>query len=152
MSFFDGETTHPMDDKGRVSLPARHRKMLPDELVLVPSYNEEFRSLSVFTEDAFEKWVDSLIEKMGGLSEDSAESRHIERELFSKVRRVTIDPAGRILIPSELRQEACLGKTVKIVGVRRRIEIWNEELLKKSREAYSYAEIIKNDKKPQALS
>jgi len=136
MSFFDGESSHPTDTKGRVSLPSRHRKMLPDELVLVLSPDEQFPSLYVYSEDAYEKWAKSLIASMGGLPENLASSQHVLREIFGRVRRVSIDPAGRILIPAELRQAASLGKTVKIVGVWERLEIWNEEILKRSKESY----------------
>jgi len=136
MSFFDGESLHPADSKGRISLPSRFRKMLPDELVLVLSPDEGFPSLYVYSEEAYAKWANSLIQSMGGLPENLGSSQHVLREIFGRVRRVSVDTAGRILIPAELRQAASLGKTVKIIGVFERIEIWNEEIHKKSKVAY----------------
>ena len=136
MTFFDGESNHPADGKGRVSLPARFRKMLPDELVLLLSPDEGFPSLYIYSEEAYEKWAEALIQSMGGLPENLGSSQHIRREIFGRVRRVSIDSAGRILIPAELRQAASLGKTVKIIGVSDRIEIWNEEIHKKSKVHY----------------
>jgi len=136
MSFFDGESSHPADSKGRVSLPSRFRKMLPDELVLVLSPDESFPSVYIYSEEAYAKWANSLIQSMGGLPENLGSSQHVLREIFGRVRRVSVDQAGRILIPAELRQAASLGKTVKIIGVFDRIEIWNEEIHKKSKVAY----------------
>ena len=141
MSYFGGETSHSMDAKGRLSLPAKHRKMLPDELVLAPS-PEEFHSLWLFSEAAFEEWTKEVDEDKGGLLANSASAQHIIREMFRKQEIVGFDSAGRILIPAHLRQYASLEKTVKVIGAGKHIEIWNEDILAQSDALYSNEKIL----------
>ncbi|MCL1847125.1 MAG: hypothetical protein FWF91_04070 [Coriobacteriia bacterium] len=142
MSYFGGDTTHPMDVKGRLSLASKHRKMLPDDLVLVPSPEEDFPSLWLFSEAAFEEWTERVAEDKGGLLANSSSAQHINREMFRKQVIVTIDSAGRILVPANLRQYASLEKSVRVIGAGKHIEIWNEEILAKSDAFHSNHKIL----------
>ena len=137
MISFGGDTTHPMDVKGRISLPAKQRRMLPDELTVIPSPDKQFPSLWIYSEEAFEEWVDSVIEGKGGFQANSKSANHYRREMHRKVENVSIDQLGRILIPVHLRQYASLEKSVRVIGAGTHIEIWNEDILAQNDEFYS---------------
>jgi len=136
MSNFGGDTTHPMDVKGRISLPAKHRRILPDELVVIPSPDSQFPSLWIYSEEAYEEWVSSIIESKGGFQANSSSANHYRRELYRNKENVSIDQAGRVLLPANLRQFASLDKTVRIIGAGAHIEVWNEDILAQSDEFY----------------
>ena len=66
MAGLNGEYRHKLDAKGRLSLPSSIRKLLTEEtqMVVVPDARNEF--LSVYTNEAFDVWIDTLFEKRGG--------------------------------------------------------------------------------------
>ena len=56
MRFF-GTDERSVDEKGRISLPAKMRKALSDDVVVVPGFDN---ALYVFEEEAFLNWLDSF--------------------------------------------------------------------------------------------
>jgi MraZ protein len=137
MSILGGNAAHPLDVKGRVSLPAKHRKVLPDDLVIVPSPDRAFPSLWIYSNDAYNAWVEAVVESKGGFQANSASQYHLARVLYGKKEDIRCDSAGRILIPQELRKYASLEKSVVIIGAGNHIEIWNPELLEQSDTFYT---------------
>ncbi len=123
MKGFYGEFEHTMDAKGRVSLPAKFRKELPDNIVIAPGPN---RSLNIFAPDDFDSWKESLFESDGGYK--SVNKRHVKTRMFinSKAARSDVDSAGRIMIPSQLREHAGLGKQVFIFGDEDHVCLWDK--------------------------
>jgi MraZ protein len=142
MSNLDGNAAHPMDAKGRVSLPAKHRRILPDDLVIVRSPDEAFPSLWIYSNEAYDAWADMVIESKGGFQANSASQYHLERELYGRKEAIACDQAGRILIPQELRRYASLEKSVVIIGARNHIEIWAPDVLAQSNEFYRDYKIL----------
>lgn len=127
MRVFRGFDQHTLDAKGRVSLPAKYRKVLPENLVIVRSLDDDYRSLSVFTEEAFENWLDSLFAREGGY--DSNDLHHVDKmsKFLDKAQDVEVDKAGRINIPVNLRDYASMDKDVVIVGANDHIKIWDAD-------------------------
>jgi MraZ protein len=132
-----GDTTiHPMDAKGRVSLPAKYRRGLPDDLVIVRSPDRQFPSLRVYTNDQFVDWVNLLFDGMGGFQANSRRHNALKRRLYGGKQEVSVDQAGRIHIPLSMRQYASLEKSVVMVGVDDHVEIWDADILAQSDEFY----------------
>ncbi|NLG10234.1 MAG: division/cell wall cluster transcriptional repressor MraZ [Coriobacteriaceae bacterium] len=127
MRVFRGFDQHTLDAKGRVSMPAKYRKVLPENLVVVRSLDDDYRSLSIFTEEAFENWLESLFAREGGF--DSNDLRHVDKmsKFTDKAQDVEVDKAGRINIPANLRDYASLDKDVVIVGANDHIKIWDAD-------------------------
>ena len=73
MAGLNGEYRHKLDAKGRLSLPSSIRKLLTEEtqMVVVPDARNEF--LSVYTNEAFDVWIDTLFEKRGGFDPNKRE-------------------------------------------------------------------------------
>lgn len=116
---FIGEYAHTIDDKNRVSLPAKFRKEMGKKVIVSKGLD---RCLYVFTIDGWKKFSD-------GMSKSSltADRRGFERLTFGGANEAEVDSIGRILVPDFLRDWASLKGKVAVVGVENRVEIWNEK-------------------------
>lgn len=123
MSNLVGNFHHKLDAKGRVSLPANFRKVLPDRLKVTLSPEKE--CLYVFEPDAFGEWVDLFFKEDGGYNPRSRRHVKLRRVLNASARDAEIDAAGRINISADLRSDAGLDKEVVINGDTDHLEIWD---------------------------
>ena len=118
---FRGRYHHTIDPKGRLSVPAKFRDALAqygENLVVVP--NDQ--SLEVHP---LEEWQ-RLEEKLNAQSLFAPEVRQLSRLYISRAKDITIDGAGRILLPPDTRKQAGLEKEVTILGGGRKMfEIWD---------------------------
>ncbi|MDR3307805.1 MAG: hypothetical protein LBS58_02745 [Coriobacteriales bacterium] len=128
MNGFYGENLHTMDAKGRVLLPAKFRKVLPESLVVVPSLDRDFPSLRVYTEDGFSQWKRDLVAKDGGYQAYNQGQEDLLYAINSSAAPVDIDVAGRISIPLGHRNDAKLDKEVVVVGNDDYIAVWNSTI------------------------
>ena len=121
---FHGEYQHTVDTKGRVSLPAKFRKALPDEVVVVPAMAG---ALSVFSEEAYEAWVDSLFTNAEGentYDPMDPKAAMLRKQLNANAENVSVDSAGRITLSAKKRAQAGIEKDVYVIGDADHIEIW----------------------------
>lgn len=118
---FRGRFQHTIDPKGRLSIPARFRELLAQsdgQLVVVP--NEH--ALEVHP---LEEWK-VMEEKLAGQSRFDPVVREFARGYMSRAKDVTLDAAGRILLPPDAREQAGLTKDVTVVGGGLRMfEVWD---------------------------
>ena len=119
---FRGSFEHTMDSKGRVSVPAKFRDIIADRydgrLVLALDFD---RCLAVYPLEEWEK----LEEKIRTLPMMQKEVKEFMRFFFSSASECELDKQGRILIPPTLRERAAINKTVLLVGIINKIEIWD---------------------------
>jgi MraZ protein len=115
-----GEYTHAIDDKNRLSVPAKFRKELGDSIVITPGLDN---CLFAYT---MTEWA-KVSEKLSGLSMLQADTRSFNRFMFAGASEVDVDSNGRILIPEFLKKFADLKGKVVITGIHSRIELWNEK-------------------------
>jgi MraZ protein len=116
---FLGEYEHTIDDKSRLTLPARFREAFVDGGVVTRGMDG---CLMVFTKEAWERFVTLRLE---GLDPFSAEARQLSRFIFSGAAEAEPDRQGRIALPAALVQHAKLAKEVVVAGVRDHVEIWD---------------------------
>jgi MraZ protein len=116
---FLGEFEHALDDRGRISIPARFRPELANGLVITRGLD---RCLFVWPMDEWRP----IAEKLSQLSLMDADARRIHRLLFSGATDTAPDRLGRILVPAFLREYAELRETVVVVGLLNRLEIWSQ--------------------------
>ncbi|MBI3988815.1 MAG: division/cell wall cluster transcriptional repressor MraZ [candidate division NC10 bacterium] len=120
---FRGRYEHAIDDKGRLSIPARFREILAEQRqdgFILTNFN------SCLVAYPLQEWH-RLEEKIRPQSSFQREVLDFLRLFYSNATEVTLDNQGRILIPPELRRQAALQRAVIIVGVLNRIEIWGKE-------------------------
>lgn len=120
----NGEYRFKVDDKGRVSLPSKFRKVISKDLVV--TLNPDDECLWVFDPDEFNRWIDQLFVDSFG-KYDSSNKQHIK--LRSKLKRrsedVQIDASGRIMLPAKMRGAVDIDKDVVIVGNTGYFEVWD---------------------------
>ena len=123
----NGSFQFKTDAKGRVSLPAKFRKVLSEDLVVTCALTGEF--LMVFDgQDGFNAWVDSIFEdKFGGYNSTNREQLLLRSALKGNAFDVQADSAGRILLPAHLREKVGIDRDVVIVGNTGFFEVWSEQ-------------------------
>lgn len=122
-----GEYTHTLDDKNRLSLPAKFRSEMGKKIVLTRGLD---RCVAIFTRKEWEKIADKLSES----SMLQADSRSFNRFMFGGAVEAEVDSIGRVLIPDFLREWGSLGAKVAVIGVQSRVEIWNEKAWEANKE------------------
>jgi len=118
---FLGEYTHGIDDKGRLTIPAKVREELEAGAVITRGFE---KYLLVYKADDFTR----LTARTAMLSPTDPENRALLRLAFSGANEGVPDKQGRILIPPFLRAYAGieLGAECVIVGVGVNLEIWSK--------------------------
>ena len=115
-----GEYNHNIDDKGRVSVPAKFREDLWISFIVTKGLDN---CLFAYSKEEWTKFE----EKLKSLPLTNPNARNFIRFFFSGATECEIDKQGRINIPQSLREYAELGREVAIIGVSTRVEIWNRE-------------------------
>lgn len=116
-----GEHEHTIDDKNRLTLPARFRQSFADGVVVTRGIEP---CLAVYTKEG---WDDFVSSRLSGLDRFSREARDMRRYLFSATVVTELDKQGRVTIPAGLLAKADLGRDVIVAGVGDCLEIWNPE-------------------------
>ncbi|HET9252140.1 MAG TPA: division/cell wall cluster transcriptional repressor MraZ [Candidatus Eisenbacteria bacterium] len=136
MATFRGSYQHSIDHKGRVSIPARFRRVLGGENDTVVILRGLDTCVWLYSVEEFQRFEDRLRARSVG---DEA-TRRFQRMLLVDSRDETLDAQGRVAIPPRLIAHAQLEKDVLVIGVMDRMEIWNpalfEQYLKSSNRTY----------------
>lgn len=121
---FTGMFEHTLDAKGRVSLPAKIRKSLPETVKTVLALDKG--SIYVFSPKAYRAWFESFFEN-GRVNPRSMQEIKLQQRLMGYSEDSDIDSAGRIGISAKLRGLAGLEKDVTIIGCGDHLEIVDRE-------------------------
>jgi MraZ protein len=113
-----GTFEHRLDSKGRLVIPARFREELGSSVVA--SFGID-RCVSIYSQKSWE----GVLEKLHSLPYSKGKTRDLVRVLLASAHEIPIDPAGRILLPQSLRDQAEIDQEVSINGVLDHIEVWN---------------------------
>lgn len=129
---FIGDYLCKIDNKGRVVLPAAHRKVL---MALQEDCVVLRKNLFVNCIDLFPKkeWQAETVSLQGSCSQFNRKQAQFLREYFRGAMEVELDSAGRILIPKPM-MEVFGGQTeLNVVAVGSHIEIWEKAQYEASR-------------------
>jgi MraZ protein len=123
---FTGEYCNSIDQKNRLSIPAKFRNSLDQE-------NDKIFVLSKgFDECLFlyplEEW--KIVEQqLSSLSSIRDKNRNFIRKITRNANYVRYDSQGRIAIPEILLNYANISKEVLVIGVVKKIELWDKKTL-----------------------
>ena len=133
---FLGTHSPKLDDKGRLTLPAKFREALAGGLMVTKGQDH---CLYVFPRAEFEQMARKVAE--APFTNESV--RAYQRYLFAGTDEQEPDSQGRISIASELRRYAGLEKECVVIGAINRLEIWNaarwQDYLDEHEEGYAQA-------------
>jgi MraZ protein len=122
---FSGRFDHTIDDKGRLSIPAKFRDTLQShytqKLILTNSLDG---CVVAYPDKEWEALQNRVEEADPALREEGTD---ILRFFYSGATDCPIDRLGRILVPQSLRSFGGIKKNVVIVGMNKKIEMWAEE-------------------------
>ena len=114
-----GEHEHTIDDKNRLTLPARFRQAFVDGIVVTRGMDG---CLFAYTRTDWERLVEGRLASLDFLSQ---EGRRMQRFFFSGASETELDKQGRVGIPAALLEHAQLGRDVVVAGVHDHLEIWD---------------------------
>ncbi len=114
-----GEFEHTIDDKNRLTLPAKFRQALSGGLVITRGMDG---CLYCYPQAEWERLVEG---RLAGLDPLSKEGRLMQRYFFAGASEARPDKQGRVLVPTTLGKKAGIGREVVIAGVGDHLEIWD---------------------------
>ena len=114
-----GEFDHTIDEKNRLTLPAKFRQAFAGGLVVTRGMDG---CLYVFPREEWEASVEARLAELDPLSK---EGRLMQRYFYSGAAEADPDKQGRVMVPTALSDHAGLGRDVVIAGVRDHLEIWD---------------------------
>ena len=114
-----GEYEHTIDDKNRLTLPAKFRRTFEDGIVVTRGMDG---CLYAYAPAEWSRLVDANLATLSPLSQ---QGRRMQRFFFSGAAEAVPDKQGRVGIPSALIEHARLGRDVVVAGVNDHLEIWD---------------------------
>jgi MraZ protein len=120
-----GSHDHTLDDKNRLTLPAKFREAFQDGVVVTRGLDG---CLYAYRREDWGRLVESRLATLDPLS---PAGRRIQRHFFAGASEAELDKQGRVMIPAQLIEHAKLGKEVVVAGVNDRLEIWDRAAWRK---------------------
>ena len=115
---FVGEYQHTIDEKGRITIPAKFRGEFESGLYVTCGLDQ---CLWIFTREGWDRFSG----KLAGLPIGQANTRMLTRFFFSQASDAIPDRQGRILLPDNLRRFIGVGDNATIIGANDKVEIWH---------------------------
>jgi MraZ protein len=115
---FLGEHHVRLDDKSRLFLPTRWRSEFTEGLVITKGQEH---CLYVFTAAAFEQ----ISDEVSDAPITDRKSRVYSRVFHSSAFDQKPDRQGRVTVSAQLREYASLQHDCTLIGVKKRLEIWD---------------------------
>ena len=140
MAFFKGQETYSIDNKGRVSIPAKMRKYISAQADNTFTITKGFgKCIAAYPKDEWEKIEQKYTRE---LDMNDPVSIYYIRMMLSNCEEATLDSQQRINLPSNLLKEANInlesnGAKVLILGVMDHIEFWNPDVFSAYQSSYT---------------
>ena len=128
-TFYAGEFRHFIDEKNRITIPARWRRDGAEEFIILPEANDQF--LLVMSPEEFAR-MSAAAESDTNVS--ARDRRVFFRQLHARAQHGAGDRQGRLVLPEDLCKKIGLKGEVAVVGGRGRFEIWNLQRWKRAHE------------------
>ncbi len=125
---FLGQFQHTLDEKGRLTVPARFRELLDGGAYITQGLDQ---CLVVMTSPSFNHTMANL----SAMNMADPNARLLRRVILSNAYSIEVDKAGRMLVPQQLREYAKLAGEAIVAGQGDYFEIWSPERLERTDEA-----------------
>jgi MraZ protein len=117
-----GTYEHTIDDKNRLTLPAKFRQAFADGVFVTRGL--EGSCLYAYRREDWDRLVKSRLASLDPLSK---EGRQMHRFFFAPATEAELDKQGRVMLPAALIEMGKLGREVVVAGVNDRLEIWDRD-------------------------
>jgi len=118
---FFGEYNHTLDNKGRLTIPAKFRHDFDDGLIVTRGLDG---CLFIFTVKAWANYEANVLQQ---LAIEKKDSRSFLRYIYSGADKLRPDGQGRIILPARLREYAGIETEAVVIGIEERLEVWSPE-------------------------
>mgnify|MGYP001157854975 CR=1 FL=1 len=132
MLLFTGQAEIAIDDKQRLSIPAKFRSQLPVAEAGMSWFSVPWPTNSIirlYPEDEFRR----LTARFGGSIAPTEDEAELETTLLSVSEQVSMDKNYRVRLPAWQLEELGLSGDVMVLGVRNRLEVWSRDVWNQSR-------------------
>ncbi len=127
LKYFTGSSTHKVDAKGRVSLPADYRKVLEgvgsSHVVVLPRMSHPDAHV-VLSRAGYEKVVEQFEAKEVNEELSPADAEALALRIVTDARQIPVDDAGRMVLSRDLREQIGIGEEARFVGRGSSFQIW----------------------------
>jgi len=130
--FFSGSVKYAVDSKGRVNIPARFRNQIQlgddsEGLMFYVTSGGKTPCLFVYPPRVFEKMAEKMEDEIGPIL-DPNENMPTYTELMASAEACRCDNQGRLIVPKKHLEWAQISGEVVIIGLGKRIQLWNPRL------------------------
>ncbi len=120
---FRGCFEHAIDDKSRLSIPAKFREALETAFVPPLILTRQKQCLVAYSSDQWRV----LETRLNALPSFDPKVQNFLRFFYAPAQECPTDKAGRVLVPQTLRNIAALERDVVLSGMGKYFEIWSKE-------------------------
>ena len=129
---FTGMSFPNLDSKGRVVLPQKFREQLGETFYITAGFDHEFPCVQIMSASQFEHLLAQIREL------PASKALKLQYSIIAPSEEVSVNAQGRLQIPQALRESANLIEELAVLGMDKRIEIWDkatyDAFMKKQRE------------------
>lgn len=122
---FGGVTHLNLDTKNRIAIPARYREILHSQCNSKITLTLDSAQCLLIYPDNIWSGVRDKIQNLPNSAHSLVKS--YQRLVLGYAQNIELDSAGRVLIPTVLKDLIKLDKSVVLVGLGNRFEVWNEQ-------------------------
>ena len=127
---FRGTFEHTVDDKGRLSVPAKFRDLLiasnDDRVVVTNFQSDSIPCLHVYPYPAWVRLEGQVVQR----PQLDPRTQHFQNYYIAAAQDCQLDKQGRILLPQGLRAYAKLEQSVTITGIGEKFSVWDRDAWK----------------------
>jgi MraZ protein len=122
---FRGTFEHAIDDKGRLSIPAKFRDALTSVFTppLYLTFCLDTTSLVAYPSD---EWRELEV-KINAMPAFDPVAQRFRRAFYAPAQECPLDRSGRLLVPPTLRKYAGLERDVVLAGMGKKFELWDKD-------------------------
>ncbi|HEX9654719.1 MAG TPA: division/cell wall cluster transcriptional repressor MraZ [bacterium] len=122
---FFGKFDYALDEKNRLSIPAKYRKVmssLQENTFIICAIDDTHLTLYPYC-----SYSEEVVKKINEKPQFDPDASELRRKFGSESVDVTLDNQGRIMLPADLCQHAGINHKVKVIGCLNTIELWSPE-------------------------
>ena len=140
---FIGSFKYSVDAKGRISIPAKFKKVMkPEAKDTFVMTRSTVQCIDVYP---YNYWEEKIKPRIDALDDFNIDEAAFKRFLFELASDQELDKQSRLFLPKSLLEFAGIDKEVLILGQNNKIEFWTPEIFETQKREFPkpFAELAK---------